>query len=48
MMRVALASNSGSVLRFHVRVRWNVTFRSRRMQRSVSIEMFGTILRRSR
>lgn len=48
MMRVAFCSNAASVLRFHGRVRWNVTFLSRSMQRSVSIEMLGTILRRSK
>ncbi len=48
MMLVAFASNAGSVLRFHERVRWKVTFPSRRMLRSVSTEMLATILRRSR
>jgi hypothetical protein len=48
MMRVALASNPGSLLRFQDRARWEVTFFSRRMQGSVSIEILGTVLRRSR
>jgi hypothetical protein len=48
MMRVVLASNCGSVLHFHERVRWNVTFRSRRMRRSVSIETRPTTRRRSK
>jgi hypothetical protein len=48
MTRVALASNSGSELRFHDRVRWKVTFFSRRMHRSVWIEMLGTMRWRSR
>jgi hypothetical protein len=46
--RVALASNCGSVLRFHERVRWKVTCFSRRMQRSISMAMLGTTRRRSR
>src|SRR5207237_8166052 len=47
-MRVAFSSNNGSLLRFHVRVRWKVTFFSRRMLRSVSMAMRGTTRRRSR
>ena len=48
MTRAALVSNAGSVLRFHERVRWNVTFFSRKMQRSVSTAMRRTTRRRSR
>ena len=32
MMRVAFSSNAGSVLCFHERVRWKVTFFSRRTE----------------
>jgi hypothetical protein len=45
-MRVAFSSNRGSVLRFHERVRWNVTFFSSRMLRSVSTAMPRTTRRR--
>ena len=48
MMRVALASNCGSVLRFQDRVRWNEAWASARMERMVSIEMLGTTRRRTR
>jgi hypothetical protein len=48
MMRVVFSWNAGSVLRFQVRVRWNVTFFSRRMHRSVSAAMCDTTRRRSR
>jgi hypothetical protein len=48
MMRVALSSNNGSALRFHERVRWKVTFFSRRMLRSASTAMLRTTRRRSR
>jgi hypothetical protein len=46
--RLAFSSKSGSVLRFYVRVRWNVTIFSCKMQRSVSSAMLRTTRRRSR